>query len=131
MSCCGGGGHGHGHGHEQAQPRQAGEAAGAASGAGGRTVRCVKLGKDLPGLTFKPYKNALGERIYENVSAQAWKLWTDHAKILLNEYRLNLAMPEATKFLMEQCENFFFGPGAQVPKEWAPMQPGQAPQPRA
>jgi Fe-S cluster biosynthesis and repair protein YggX len=83
-------------------------------------VRCVKFGKDLPGLGFKPFKGDLGQRIYESVSAKAWKLWTEHAKILLNEYRMNLAMPEATKFLMEQCENFFFGPGAQLPPDWTP-----------
>lgn len=87
---------------------------------GPRMVKCAKLQRELPGLKFKPYNNALGQRIYESVSEQAWKMWTDYAKILLNEYRLNLATPEAQKFLFEQCENFFFGPGAALPKEYAP-----------
>ncbi len=109
MSCCGGGGPRFPPPPEPPPPP------------GARMVKCAKLGKEAPGLTFKPFQNELGQRIYDNVSAQAWKLWTDFAKILLNEYRLNLAMPEAQKFLMEQCENFFFGPGAQLPPEWTPM----------
>ena len=32
-----------------------------------RTVKCVKLGKELDGLDFPPYPGPLGKRIYENV----------------------------------------------------------------
>jgi Fe-S cluster biosynthesis and repair protein YggX len=88
---------------------------------GARMVKCVKLGKELPGLTFKPYPGDLGKRIYDQVSAQAWKMWTDFAKMLLNEYRLNLASPEAQKFLFQQAEAFFFGPGAQLPPDYTPQ----------
>jgi Fe-S cluster biosynthesis and repair protein YggX len=85
-----------------------------------RLVRCVKLGQELPGVERKPFKSELGERIFAQVSQQAWKMWTDHAKLILNEYRLNLAMPECQEFLMKQCEAFFFGEGAHVPKEFMP-----------
>ena len=37
-----------------------------------RTVKCAKLGETLPGLPYKPFNDALGQRIYDNVSAQAW-----------------------------------------------------------
>ena len=40
-----------------------------------RTVMCKKLGKELPGLDFKPFNNELGERIFDNISKDAWKLW--------------------------------------------------------
>src|SRR5687767_13816881 len=53
-----------------------------------RIVHCVKLQKDLPGLESPPWPGALGQRIYDNVSAQAWKLWEDRQKMILNEYRL-------------------------------------------
>jgi Fe-S cluster biosynthesis and repair protein YggX len=88
--------------------------------AGPRMVRCRKLGKELPGLTFKPYNNALGQRIYDEISEQAWKMWVDMAKMLLNEYRLNLAMESSQKFLFEQAEKFFFGEGAAPPPEYRP-----------
>ena len=37
-----------------------------------RMVQCVKLGKELPGLKFAPLPNALGQKIFDNVSQEAW-----------------------------------------------------------
>jgi len=54
----------------------------------GRTVFCTKFQKDLPGLDAPPWPGELGQRIYETVSAQAWKLWEERMKMILNEYRL-------------------------------------------
>ncbi len=85
-----------------------------------RMVNCAKLGKELPGLDFPPYPNALGKKIYESVSEQAYKMWLEHAKLLINEYRLNLADPNAQKLLMEQAEKFFFGDGSQIPADYVP-----------
>lgn len=78
-------------------------------------VHCVKLGKELPGLDEPPWPGELGQRIYDNVSAEAWELWKGHAKMLLNEYRLAPWTPEAQKLFQEQLELFFFGPGSQLP----------------
>ena len=89
---------------------------------GARIVKCAKLQRELPGLKFKPYSNELGQKIYDQISEKAWKMWTDQAKMILNEYRLNLASPEATKFLFEQADAFFFGPGAALPPDYVPMQ---------
>ena len=61
----------------------------APSSAGGRMVKCVKFGKELEGLDRVPWKGELGQRIYENVSKEAWKLWIEHSKMIMNEYRLN------------------------------------------
>ena len=36
---------------------------------------CAKLGKELPGLERPPFPGELGQRIYENVSAEAFELW--------------------------------------------------------
>src|SRR5437870_5366395 len=54
----------------------------------GRTVFCQKFQKELPGLDAPPWPGELGQRIYENISAQAWKLWEERMKMILNEYRL-------------------------------------------
>ena len=54
-----------------------------------RTVFCAKLQKELPGLDEAPWPDDLGKRIYDNVSAQAWKMWEDRMKMILNEYRLS------------------------------------------
>ena len=40
-----------------------------------RTVHCVLLGREAEGLDRPPYPGELGQRIYENVSKQAWADW--------------------------------------------------------
>src|SRR5688572_23680507 len=47
----------------------------------GRTVRCVKFQKDMPGLDTVPWPGELGQRVFDNVSAQAWKLWEERQKM--------------------------------------------------
>jgi Fe-S cluster biosynthesis and repair protein YggX len=80
-----------------------------------RMVKCVKLGKELPGLSEPPFDNELGQRIYENVSEDAWRMWIEHLKMVMNEYRLNLADREAQKMVRQYLEDFLFGSGAAVP----------------
>ena len=42
-----------------------------------RIVTCVKLQKELPGLSEPPFDNPLGQRIFENVSKEAWAGWVE------------------------------------------------------
>lgn len=83
-----------------------------------RTVFCKKLHKELPGLTFQPFDDELGERIYKEISEDAWKMWLEHSKMLINEYRLDLVTMQAFQFLHERCEAFFFGDGSAAPAEY-------------
>ena len=85
-----------------------------------RMVQCVKLGKELEGMAFVPFPTELGQRIYDNVSQQAWQMWIDLSVMIINEYQLNLATKEAQQFYDEQLENFFFGEGAQLPPGYVP-----------
>lgn len=85
-----------------------------------RMVNCVKLGGSLPGLPYKPFNDELGQRIYDSVSADAWKLWIEHSKKLVNEYRLDLTSKKAHEVLKEQCEQFLFGDGGQLPPDYVP-----------
>jgi Fe-S cluster biosynthesis and repair protein YggX len=86
-----------------------------------RKVMCVKLQKELPGLNEPPFDNPLGQRIYENVSQEAWKMWVERMKMIMNEYRLNLGTKEAQEFLMQQMDEYFFGEGAQLPPGYVPQ----------
>jgi Fe-S cluster biosynthesis and repair protein YggX len=87
-----------------------------------RMVFCVKLQKELPGLDETPFDNhPLGKRIYDNVSKEAWKQWVEHMKMIMNEYRLNLASPEAQEFLLKQMEEYFFGKGSELPPDYKPQ----------
>jgi len=85
-----------------------------------RTVNCIKLGREAEGLDFPPMPGALGQRIYENVSKEAWAGWIKQQTMLVNENRLNLADAKARKYLMEQVEKYFFGEGADVAAGYVP-----------
>jgi len=89
-----------------------------------RMVYCVKFGRELPGLDKPPVAGELGQRIYENVSADGWALWREQVVILINHYGLNMADRRAQEFLNEQMEEFFFGEGAQMPDDWVPQGQG-------
>ncbi len=86
-----------------------------------RMVQCVKLGREAEGLDRPTYPGDLGKRIYENVSKEAWQQWLKQQTILINEYRLSPIEPKARTFLEEQMEKFFFGEGADTPKEFVPQ----------
>jgi len=79
-------------------------------------VHCVKFGREMPGLDRVPWKGDLGQRVYDNVSKEAWKLWVEHSKMLMNEFRLNPLDPRSQQIMSEQMEMFFFGDGAKVPE---------------
>ena len=83
-----------------------------------RIVHCAKLGKDLPGLDETPFDHPLGQRIYDNVSKQAWDMWKEHLKMIINEFRLNPATMEAQEMILKQMEAYFFGEGGQAPPDY-------------
>jgi Fe-S cluster biosynthesis and repair protein YggX len=85
-----------------------------------RTVHCVLLGREAEGLDRPPYPGELGQRIYEEVSREAWQRWLGHQTMLINEYRLVVIEPQAREFLREQMEQFFFGAGAAKPEGYVP-----------
>lgn len=85
-----------------------------------RMVHCVKLGREAEGLDRPPYPGELGQRIFENVSKEAWRGWLGHQTMLINEYRLTPIDPKAREFLVKEMENYFFGEGAATPPDYRP-----------
>ncbi|MDR2195028.1 MAG: oxidative damage protection protein [Gallionellaceae bacterium] len=85
-----------------------------------RMVQCVKLGREAEGLDRPTYPGELGQRIYDNVSKEAWQGWIRFQTMLVNENRLSLADAGARKYLAQQMENYFFGDGAQMPPGYVP-----------
>ena len=87
-----------------------------------RKVYCVKLKKEAEGMTFPPYPGELGVRVFNEVSAEAWKLWLAQQTILINEYRLSSMDPKARLFLREQMEEFLIGDAAvAMPDAYKPV----------
>ena len=81
-----------------------------------RTVNCVILKTEAEGLDYAPYPGELGQRIYDNVSKEAWQRWLEHQTMLINENRLTPIEPEARQFLATEMEKFFLGSGSERPK---------------
>ncbi|HWP99286.1 MAG TPA: oxidative damage protection protein [Vicinamibacterales bacterium] len=86
----------------------------------GRMVFCVKFQREMPGLDEPPWPGELGRRIYENVSAEAWRMWEERMKMILNEYRLMPWQKEAQELVQKYMEDFFFGEGAALPPGYVP-----------
>jgi|TARA_B100000809_G_scaffold263024_1_gene315319 Fe-S cluster biosynthesis and repair protein YggX len=89
---------------------------------GPRLVQCVKLQKELPGLDEPPWPGDLGKKIFEKVSAEAWKMWEERMKMILNENRLMPWQKEAQELVAKQMEDFFFGDGSALPPDYVPEQ---------
>ena len=90
---------------------------------GARKVFCVKFQKEKEGLDEIPFEgHPIGQKIFDNVSKDAWKMWVEHMKMLMNEYRLNLATSEAQEFLIKQMDDYFFGEGSALPPDFKPPQ---------
>ncbi len=62
-----------------------------------RTIYCQYLKREADGLDRVPYPGDLGKRIFDNISAEAWRAWVGHQTMLINEYRLSTIEPKATE----------------------------------
>lgn len=85
-----------------------------------RMVNCIVLNAEAEGLDYAPYPGELGQKIYDNVSKEAWQRWLAHQTMLINENRLTPIEPEARKFLETEMDKYFFGEGSAAPKEYVP-----------
>lgn len=98
-------------------------------------VYCVKLQKQAPGIDVDDLQGQvaldmvesvggkdLRQRVYENVSQEAWELWKGRLTMLMNEHRLNMMDPQTDAFIRQQMEAFFFGEGAALPPGYVPPQ---------
>jgi Fe-S cluster biosynthesis and repair protein YggX len=83
-------------------------------------VHCVRLGREAEGLDRPPYPGEMGQRLYENVSKEAWQEWLQHQTMLINENRLSPVDPKHRQFLEKEMEKFFFGEGSAMPEGYVP-----------
>jgi Fe-S cluster biosynthesis and repair protein YggX len=87
-----------------------------------RTVNCARLGREAEGLDFPPYPGELGQRIFDEISKEAWQQWLAHQTMLINENRISPMDPDARKFLVEQMQKFLFEGGSDKPAGYVPPQ---------
>lgn len=86
-----------------------------------RLVNCRKLGKSLPGLSKPPYGNALGQKIFDEVSKEAWDTWLRESVRIINTYRIDLMSKEGQQFMFDQTAVYFgFKEGETAETAWMP-----------
>ncbi len=78
-------------------------------------IFCSKLNKDAQGFEKPPYPGEIGQRVYDNISQEAWQLWLAHQTMLINEYRLNLLDDDARSFLEKEMDKFLFSDSSEKP----------------
>ncbi len=85
-----------------------------------RMVQCIRLGREAEGLDRPPYPGELGQRIFEQISKEAWQSWLKHQTMLINENRLSAIDPNARQFLAAEMEKYLFGEGSAAPEGYVP-----------
>ena len=85
-----------------------------------RTVNCARLGREAEGLDFPPYPGELGQRIFEQISKEAWQQWLAHQTMLINENRISPMDPKAREFLVGEMEKFLFEGSSEKPAGYVP-----------
>jgi Fe-S cluster biosynthesis and repair protein YggX len=76
-----------------------------------RIVNCVVLKREAEGLDTPPHPGSLGQRIYENVSAEGWKQWVERLTMIINENGLNTADKDSIEVIEKHMIGFLFGDG--------------------
>ena len=87
-----------------------------------RTVHCIKLGREAEGLDRNPWPGEVGQKVYDNVSKEAWAEWLKHQTMLINENQLSPLDPKTREYITGQMEKYFFGEGADKPEGYIPEQ---------
>ena len=87
-----------------------------------RKVHCVVLEREAEGLEFAPHPGPVGQRIYENVSAEGWNKWLERLTMIINENGLNTGDPQSVELIEKHMIGFLFGEGdfGSVPEGFRP-----------
>ena len=87
-----------------------------------RIVTCVVLNREAEGLEYIPHPGSLGERIYENVSAEGWNKWLERLTMIINEDSLNTGDPRSQELIEQHMLGFLFkeGDSGEIPQGFQP-----------
>ena len=83
-------------------------------------VHCRKYGQELPGLDTPPLPGSVGEEIFADVSAKAWREWQHLQTMLINEHHLSMVDPKAREFLTDQMRKFLANEDYEKPAGYVP-----------
>ena len=76
-----------------------------------RLVFCAVLKREAEGLERSPHPGELGQRVYENISKEAWGQWLQRLTTIINENQLSTADMDSIRVIEQHMRGFLFGEG--------------------
>ncbi|UVK76948.1 MAG: putative Fe(2(+))-trafficking protein [Sodalis sp. Fse] len=73
-----------------------------------KKIYCVFLQREAEGLDFQFYPGELGQRIFENISKEAWAQWQSKQTMIINEKKLSMMNVIDRKVLEQEMVHFLF-----------------------
>lgn len=67
-------------------------------------IRCRRCARDAERLQKPPFRNAIGERVHQEICQDCWGEWLQHQTLLINHYGLDPRDQKAKDFLYQQIE---------------------------
>ena len=74
-------------------------------------ITCKRCGQTRDQMSFQPFQNELGRRLYQEICATCWGEWTKAQQQMINHYGLNVRDPKAKEMLLKSMEQFLFAGG--------------------
>lgn len=71
-------------------------------------LTCTRCGETRARVPFKPFPNAIGQRVFDGICNVCWQEWLKYQQQLINHYGLNLQDPQAKQFLYQHLEQYLF-----------------------
>jgi len=100
-----------------------------------KTVKCAKLGKELPGIDPDSEQGErelkmitliagaeFAQRVANEISQQALDEWNNYMLMLFNEFRVDPTSDEANQIIKPHMASFFFGEQQEIPNYVPPEQ---------
>ena len=69
-------------------------------------IQCARCKTEGPALPRKPLGGKIGQRVLDNVCANCWAEWDELQLKIINEYRLNLAIPQHYDMIVGEMLNY-------------------------
>ncbi len=72
------------------------------------SVTCTRCGQSRDPVPFRPFPNAIGQRVVDQICNVCWSEWLKLQQQLINHYGLNLREQRSKEFLFGELEKCLF-----------------------
>jgi len=69
-------------------------------------IVCRRCGQTQPKMPERPFKGPLGEQVWANVCPPCWNEWIHMGTKVINELRLNFAIPQHSEVYDQHMREF-------------------------